>query len=98
MYKIRRIFPMKNKKIKMLFTVVMATALGISLAGCSNDSKTPLQASTSSEAETSESVSEEFSSSETGIEIPERYDKEAENVSFKTDINVSENVRVLLIS
>lgn len=84
---------MKNKKIKMLFTVVMATALGISLAGCSNDSKTPLQASTSSEAETSESVSEEFASSETGIEIPERYDKEAENVSFKTDINVSENVR-----
>lgn len=84
---------MKNKKIKMLFTVVMASALGISLAGCSNDSKTPPQASTSSEAEISESVSEEFASSETGIEIPERYDKEAENVSFKTDINVSENVR-----
>lgn len=84
---------MKNKKIKMLFTAVMAAALGISLAGCSNDSKTPSQASTSTEAETSESVSEEFASSETGIEILKRYDKEAENVSFKTDINVSENVR-----
>lgn len=83
---------MKNKKIKMMFTAIMATALCISLAGCSDDTKTS-QTNTSSKAETSESVSEESAPSEIGIEIPERYDKEAENVSFKTDINVSENVR-----
>lgn len=81
---------MKNKK--MMFTAIIATTLCISLAGCSNDSKTP-QTGTSSKAETSENVSEESAPSEIGIEIPERYDKEAENVSFKTDINVSENVR-----
>ena len=81
---------MKNKK--MMFTAIIATTLCISLAGCSNDTKTP-QTSTSSKAETSESVSEESVSSGIDIEIPERYDKEAENVSFKTDINVSENVR-----
>lgn len=83
---------MKNKKIKMMFTAIMATALCISLAGCSDNTKTS-QTNTSSKAETSESVSEESAPSEIGIEIPERYDKEAENVSFKTDINVSENVR-----
>ena len=83
---------MKNKKIKMMFTAIMATALCISLAGCSDDTKTS-QTNTSSKAETSESVSKESAPSEIGIEIPERYDKEAENVSFKTDINVSENVR-----
>lgn len=83
---------MKNKKIKMMFTAIMATALCISLVGCSDDTKTS-QTNTSSKAETSESVSEESAPSEIGIEIPERYDKEAENVSFKTDINVSENVR-----
>ena len=81
---------MKNKKMR--FTAIIATTLCISLAGCSNDSKTP-QTGTSSKAETSENVSEESAPSEIGIEIPERYDKEAENVSFKTDINVSENVR-----
>ena len=83
---------MKNKKIKMMFTAIMATALCISLAGCSDDTKTS-KTNTSSKAETSERVSEESAPSEIGIEIPERYDKEAENVSFKTDINVSENVR-----
>lgn len=81
---------MKNKK--MMFTAIIATTLCISLAGCSNDSKTP-QTGTSSKAETNENVSEESAPSEIGIEIPERYDKEAENVSFKTDINASENVR-----
>lgn len=84
---------MKNKKIKMMFTAIIATTLCISLAGCSNDSKTPPQTSTSSEAETSESVSEESDPSGIGIEIPERYDKEADNVSFKTDVIVSANVR-----
>lgn len=82
---------MKNKK--MMFTAIIATTLCISLAGCSNDSKTPPQTSTSSEAETSESVSEESDPSGIGIEIPERYDKEADNVSFKTDVIVSANVR-----
>lgn len=84
---------MKNKKIKMMFTAIIATTLCISLAGCSNDSKTPPQTSTSSEAETGESVSEESDPSGIGIEIPERYDKEADNVSFKTDVIVSANVR-----
>mgnify|MGYP005766318759 len=77
----------------MMFTAIIATTLCISLAGCSNDSKTPPQTSTSSEAETSESVSEESDPSGIGIEIPERYDKEADNVSFKTDVIVSANVR-----
>lgn len=71
---------MKNKK--MMFTAIIATTLCISLAGCSNDTKTP-QTSTSSKAETSESVSEESVSSGIDIEIPEHYDKEADNVSFK---------------
>ena len=84
---------MKNKKIKMMFTAIIATTLCISLAGCSNDSKSPPQTSTSSEAETGESVSEESDPSGIGIEIPERYDKEADNVSFKTDVIVSANVR-----
>lgn len=47
---------MKNKK--MMFTAIIATTLCISLAGCSNDSKTP-QTGTSSKAETNENVSEE---------------------------------------
>ena len=84
---------MKNKKIKMMFTAIIATTLCISLAGCSNDSKTPPQTSTSSEAETSESVSEESAFSGIDIEIPERYDKDAGNVSFKANVNVSANVR-----
>lgn len=81
---------MKNKK--MMFTAIIATTLCISLAGCSNDTKTP-QTSTSSKAETSESVSEESVSSGIDIEIPEHYDKEADNVSFKANVNVSANVR-----
>lgn len=84
---------MKNKKIKMMLTAVIATTLCISLVGCSNEPKMPSQISTSSETDTNESVSEESDPSGIGIEIPERYDKEADNVSFKTDVIVSANVR-----
>lgn len=84
---------MKNKKIKMMLTAVIATTLCISLVGCSNEPKMPSQISTSSETGTNESVSEESDPSGIGIEIPDRYDKEADNVSFKTDVIVSANVR-----
>lgn len=84
---------MKNKKIKMMLTAVIATTLCISLVGCSNEPKMPSQISTSSEKDTNKSVSEESDPSGIGIEIPERYDKEADNVSFKTDVIVSANVR-----
>ena len=72
---------MINKKVNRIFTAVTAAMLCISLAGCSNHSKTV------------ESVSEKSAPSETVIEIPERYDKEADNISFKTNVNVSANVR-----
>lgn len=84
---------MKNKKIKMMLTAVIATTLCISLVGCSNEPKMPSQISTSSEKDTNKSVSEESDPSGIGIEIPERHDKEADNVSFKTDVIVSANVR-----
>lgn len=72
---------MINKKVNRIFTAVTAAMLCISLAGCSNHSKTV------------ESVSEKSAPSETVIEIPERYEKEADNISFKTNVNVSANVR-----
>lgn len=92
---------MKNRKRNRIFTAVTAAALCISLAGCGDASKMPPQTVTSGQAETGESVSEESAPSGitipapsgTGIEIPERYEKEAGNVSFQTDINVSASVR-----
>lgn len=85
---------MKSKRIKRMITAaVLAAALCITLAGCGNGSKEAPQADTSGKTETGEGVSEEAASQKTGVEMPEHYDKEAGNVSFKTEVIVSDEVR-----
>lgn len=85
---------MKSKRIKRMITAaVLAAAICITLAGCGNGSKEAPQADASGKTETGEGVSEEAASQETGVEMPEHYDKEAGNVSFKTEVIVSDEVR-----
>lgn len=80
-------------KKNMMFMVAMTATLCLSLSGCGNGSETTPQTDTSSKVETNESVSEEAASSGMNIEIPERYEKEADNVYFKADVIVSSEVR-----
>ena len=80
-------------KKNMMFMVAMTATLCMSLSGCGNGSETASQADTSSKVEINESVSGEYASSGMNIEIPERYEKEADNVYFKADVIVSSQVR-----
>lgn len=80
-------------KKNMMFMVAMTATLCLSLSGCGNGSETASQADTSSKVEINESVSGEYASSGMNIKIPERYEKEADNVSFKADVIVSLEVR-----
>ena len=80
-------------KKNMMFMVAMTATLSLSLSGCGNGSETASQADTSSKVEINESVSGEYASSGMNIKIPERYEKEADNVSFKADVIVSSEVR-----
>lgn len=80
-------------KKNMMFMVAMTATLCLSLSGCGNGSETASQADTSSKVEINESVSGEYASSGMNIEIPERYEKEADNVYFKADVIVSSQVR-----
>ena len=80
-------------KKNMMFMVAMTATLCLSLSGCGNGSETASQADTSSKVEINESVSGEYASSGMNIKIPERYEKEADNVSFKADVIVSSEVR-----
>ena len=80
-------------KKNMMFIVAMTATLCMSLSGCGNGSETTPQADTSSKVEINESVSGEYASSGMNIKIPERYEKEADNVSFKADVIVSLEVR-----
>lgn len=80
-------------KKNMMFMVAMTATLCLSLSGCGNGSETASQADTSNKVEINESVSGEYASSGMNIKIPERYEKEADNVSFKADVIVSSEVR-----
>lgn len=80
-------------KKNMMFIVAMTATLCMSLSGCGNGSETTPQTDTSSKVETNESVSGEAASSGMNIEIPERYEKEADNVYFKAGVIVSSEVR-----
>lgn len=80
-------------KKNMMFMVAMTATLCMSLSGCGNGSETASQADTSSKVEINESVSGEYASSGMNIEIPELYEKEADNVYFKADVIVSSQVR-----
>ena len=80
-------------KKNMMFIVAMTATLCMSLSGCGNGSETTPQTDTSSKVETNESVSGKAASSGMNIEIPERYEKEADNVYFKAGVIVSSEVR-----
>lgn len=80
-------------KKNMMFMVAMTATLCLSLSGCGNGSETTPQTDTSSKVETNESVSGKAASSGMNIEIPERYEKEADNVYFKAGVIVSSEVR-----
>ena len=80
-------------KKNMMFMVAMTATLCMSLSGCGNGSETTPQTDTSSKVETNESVSGKAASSGMNIEIPERYEKEADNVYFKAGVIVSSEVR-----
>ena len=80
-------------KKNMMFIVAMTATLCMSLSGCGNGSETTPQTDTSSKVKTNESVSGKAASSGMNIEIPERYEKEADNVYFKAGVIVSSEVR-----
>ena len=80
-------------KKNMMFIVAMTATLCMSLSGCGNGSETTPQTDTSSKVETNESVSGKAASSGMNIKIPERYEKEADNVYFKAGVIVSSEVR-----
>jgi len=84
---------MRNKMMKRMIAGVVAGALCIIAVGCGNGPKTTQETEEANKVVTNENIPNEAASSGLNVEIPDRYEKENDSVSFKADVVVAPEVR-----